>query len=203
MAMKPLSKRELDEFFQVYRDAFPEWEADAPYALSRSRGPITQVIGFESLSYGAYRPTCGVVVVGPPDGGSTLLPQMLDVKHRQIERRQHQSEWPKILRAIEDQFVPDVRRPLDVADVLSLAEKEASGGVANLRYLNGLAVLSVYAGHDDRAIKWCDRAEASSSRVRRTSWPDWMVKQVAFARELREAIRTGRANELLTRAPDR
>ena len=39
--------------------------------------------------------------------------QMRDVKHRQVERRQHATEWPKVLKAIEEQF-PDRRFPIVV-----------------------------------------------------------------------------------------
>lgn len=202
MPMKPLTKKELKEYFQVYRDAFAEWEADVPYSLTRTCGPITQVIGFQSLSYGAYRPMCGVEVTGPPDGGSSVLPQMLDVKHRQVERRQHATEWPKVLRAIEEQFVPDVRKPLDVVEVLQLAEEEAEKG-ANGRYFNGVAALSAFVGQDDRAIEWCNRAEASFNEFGQAMpCPDWMLKQAAFSRNLREAIQSGRGKEFLAMASD-
>jgi hypothetical protein len=204
MSMKPLSKKELKEYFQVYREAFPDWDVKHQVMLTRSAGPISQHIPFQSLSYGAYRPECMVDVVGPPDGGATLLHQMLDVKHRQVERRQHSTEWPKVLKAIEEQFVPDVRRPLEVAEVLRLAEEEAlRDGISNERYLNGLATLNVHLGHDDRAVEWRDRAEASFKEfAEATPPPEWMLKQVEFARQLRDAIREGRGSEFLAETGD-
>lgn len=202
MPMKPLAKTELKEYFQVYRDAFPEWEADVPYSLSRTCGPITQTIGFQNLSYGAYRPSCGVRVIGPPDEGSELLPQLLDVKHREVSRREHSEKWPKVLQAIEEQFVPDVRKPLDIAEVLELAEEEAEKG-ANGRYLSGVAALCTYVGQDDRAIEWCNRAEASINEFGHAMpCPDWMLKQVDFACSLREAIRSGHGKKFLAMASD-
>lgn len=204
MSVKSLTKKELEEYFRVYREAFPDWDADAPYALQRTCGPITQTIGFQSLSYGAYRPSCGVRVVGPPDGGSSVLPQMLDVKHREVRRREHVEKWPKVLRAIEEQFVPDVRKPLDIAEVLRLAEKSAErDGRFKTRESNGLATLNVHLGHDDRAIEWCDRAEASFKEfAEATPPPDWMLKQIEFTRQLRDAIREGRGREFLASVAD-
>ncbi|MDX1961726.1 MAG: hypothetical protein SFX18_01150 [Pirellulales bacterium] len=202
MSMKPLTKNELREYFQVYRDAFPEWEADVPYSLSRTCGPITQVIGFQNLSYGAYRLMCGVEVSGPPDGGSFVLPQMLDVKHRNIERRQHLTKWPKVLRAIEEQIVPDVRMPLEIVEVFQLAEEEAERG-ANGRYLNGVAALSVYVGQYDRAIEWCNQAEASFSEFEKAiPCPEWMLIQRDFTNRLREAIKNGTGLEFLAITSD-
>ena len=197
MPMKSLTKKELKEYFQVYRDAFPDWEVDEPYSLSRTCGPIRQVIGFENLSYGAYRPSCVIEVAGPPDGGSSVLPQMLDVKHRQVERRQHATEWPKVLRAIEEQFTPRVREPMEIMEVFRLAEQEAEKG-ANGRYLNGVASLAVYVSQDDRALEWCNRAEANFIEFGKTTpSPDWMLKQVDFTHGLREAIQDGRGKEFL------
>ena len=130
------------------------------------------------------------------------MPQMLDVKHREVSRREHAEEWPKVLRAIEEQFVPDVRKPLDIVEVLQLAEEEASKG-ANGRYLNGVAALSAYVGQDDRAIEWCNRAEASFNEFgQATPCPDWMLKQADFTRSLREAIQNGRGKEFLAIASD-
>ena len=204
MPMKPLTKKELKEYFQVYRDAFPEWEADVPYALSRTCGPVTQVIGFQILSGGLYRPSCTIRVSGPLDQGWQLLPQMLDVKHREVSRREHAEKWPKVLKAIEEQFVPNVRKPLDVAEVLQIADKDAEqSGITNQQYLNGLAVLNSYKGRDDRAIEWCDRAEASFNEFAAAVPPaDWMLKQVEFTRQLREAIQGGRGKDFLTVASD-
>jgi hypothetical protein len=202
--MKPLTKKELREFFQVYQEAFPDWDVEHHVMLTRSAGPISQNIPFQSLSYGAYRPECMIDVAGPPDGGARLLHQMLDVEHRQVERRQHVTEWPKVLKAIEEQFVPDVRKPLDVGEVLRLAEEEAlRDRISNERYLNGLATLNVHVGRDDRAVEWCDRAESSFKEFADAMPPpDWMLKQVEFARRLRDAIREGRGRQFLDEARD-
>lgn len=204
MPMKPLTKKELKEYFQVFRDAFADWEVDAPYSLSRTCGPITQVIGFQSLSSGAYRPMCGVEVSGPPGGDTPLLPQMLDVKHREVSRREHAEKWPKVLKAIEQQFVPDVRKPLDIAEVLRLAEEHAErSGITNERYLVGLATLNAHLSHDDRAIEWCDRAEASIKEfAESTPLSEGMKKDSDFACHLREAIQSGRGKEFLAIASD-
>lgn len=202
MPIKPLTKKELAGYVQVYREAFPNWNIEHEAVLTRSVGPISQHIAFQSLRYGAYRPECNIHVAGPPDRGSRLLHQMLDVKHQAVEPRAHDSMWRSVLQAMEEQFAPDVRRPLDIAEVLRLAEQEVEGDHrVNVRICNGLATLNVYLGRGERAVEWCDHAEVSFQEfAEATPPPDWMLKQIEFARQLCDASRQGRAGEFLAEA---
>lgn len=197
MPIEPLTKKQLLGYFQVYRDAFPDWKVEHGVMLRRCSGPISQVIDFQSLRYGAYRPSCCIDVIGPPDHGSSLLHQFLDVKHREVEPRQHDTKWPLVLKAMEEQFVPNVRKPLDIAEVFRLAEEAAMrDGIENIRYLNGLATLSVHLGNMDRAIHWCNRAENWLNVIGRKP-VDWELNQAKFSRQLREAVQRGQGLEFL------
>lgn len=193
--MQELTKKELAAYFKVYRDAFPDWKVEHEVVLTRTAGPIAQFISFQGLSYGAYRPECMIDVYGPPDRGSRLLYQMLDVKHRQVERRQHATEWPKVLRAIKEQFVPDARKPLEIVEVLRLAEEEAEKG-ANVRYFNGVAMLNAYLERFDRAAEWCGRAVASLEPSG-DELVGWQRDQADFARQLNGAIEQGRGEQFV------
>lgn len=196
--MQELTKKELMAYFEVYRNAFPDWEVKHDVVLTRSLGPIAQNIAFQSLSYGAYRPECLIDVSGPPDLGSRLLHQMLDVKHRQVERRQHANEWPKVLQAIEEQFLPNVRKPLDIAEVVQLAEQGVvRDGTEKIRIMNGLATLNVHLSRNDRAIYWCNRGEQSLEAYG-SKLAGWQIAQAEFARNLRIAIEEERGLAFLS-----
>ncbi len=108
MSSDKLTKKERRELFQVYRDAFPDWEADVPYSLMRTCGPITQVLGFDTMSDGSYRFLCGIEVSGPPDDGSTLLPQLLKGRHSYVRRREHATMWQGVVRDMEEPFIPNL-----------------------------------------------------------------------------------------------
>jgi hypothetical protein len=197
MPLAPLTKKQLLGYFQVYRDAFPDWKVEHGVMLTRSLGPISQHIPFQNLQYGAYRPSCSIRVIGPPDGGSALLIQLLDVKHREVEPRQHDTKWPLVLKAMEEQFVPNIRKPLDMEEVVRLAEEEVGhDGVESIRECTGLATLNVHLRRFKKAIEWCDRAEASLGRIGREPVA-WELAQAQFASQLRGAIQNDRGLEFL------
>lgn len=194
--IKPLTKPQLISFFKDYREAFPEWSVEHDIVLSRAIGPVKQVIAFEALRSGAYRPSHSVRVAGPPDGGQLLF-QFLDVRHRAILPREHATQLPLVIKAMEEQFVPAVREPLDLARVLQLSEAQvARDGSENSVTFSSLAALSAYLGDSDRALMWCER---SNSRLTGTGreLADWESRLATFNQELREAIQTSRTREFL------
>ncbi len=94
--------------------------------------------------------------------------------------------------------------PIEIAEVLQLAEEHAErSGITNERYLVGLATLNAHQNHDDRAIEWCDRAEASIKEfAESTPLSEGTKKDAEFARHLREAIQSGRGKGFLAMASD-
>ncbi|HWA49608.1 MAG TPA: hypothetical protein VG742_15150 [Dongiaceae bacterium] len=194
--IKPLTKRQLIEYFQVYRDAFPEWAVEHDVVLVRTQGPVTQYISFEALRSGAYRPACSVEVAGPPNRVQMLF-RFLDIKHRQVLPREHPTMWPRVLKAMEEQFFPSIRRPLDVAEVLRLAEEEVQRDrIDNINFSAGLAVLNAHVGNTERALLWCEQAERQAAGRGPTA-ADWELQQVQFTRELREVFENGDRESLL------
>jgi hypothetical protein len=192
----PMTKKELLKYFKDYREAFPDWTVKDDVVLVRSTGPVEQQIGFENLRAGAYRPSCSVRILCAPPYTAILL-RWLDIKHRQILPREHSSKFTSVVNAMEEQFVPAIRRPLDTEEVLQLGEEEAvRDRIDNINHSIGLAALNAYLGRTERALSWCNRVrEQLADRGRPLA--DWETKQADFGEGLREAINSNRETSFL------
>lgn len=188
--IKPLTEAQLIGFFRDYREAFPEWSAEHDVVLTRSLGPIKQVIALEALRSGAYRPSHSIEVAGPPDRGQLLF-RYLDVRHREVLPREHSTKWPLVVKAMEEQFLPAVREPLDLAQVMYLGEEQVTrDGGENPVSFSSLAVLGAFLGNSDRALRWCDRSNSHLASLGREP-ADWESRLASFNQQLRQAIQTG------------
>lgn len=197
--IKRLTRAQLIEYFNVYRDAFPDWDVEHRVVLTRSLGPVKQFIALESLRSGAYRPSNSIDIVGPADG-SQILFMYLDVKHREVFPREHETKAPLVIKAMEEQFVPRVREPLDLRCVLQFAEEWHAGGeVGNANGFSGLATLNAYIGNRDRALWWCDRFDVLLASIGREP-ADWEERKAAYVERLREAIEVGHEQVFLQEA---
>lgn len=197
--IEPLTKTQLVEYFQVYRNAFPDWTVEHDVVLTRVHVPLRQSIDFQALRSGAYRPSCAItLLLRIPDGCAILDFQHLDVKHREVFPREHLSKWSLVLKAMEEQFVPPIRKPLDVMETLQLAEKQVKGHAEtiNINYSTGLAALNAYLGNAQRALYWCDQIENRAASLGR-GLGDWEVRKLQFTRDLRQAIELGIGREFL------
>lgn len=195
---RPLTKKEMKELFEPYRQAFPDWEVEHDVMLTRKHGPLRQAIDFQCLRYAAYRPAHSVdILINIPDGCS-LLHQYLDGKHQVVERRQHPTKWPEVLTAMEEQFRPSIRKPLDVAETLRLAEEEAERDrIDKINYSTGLAVLNAYVGNAERALYWCARVEERAANLGRPLG-DWEIRKREYSLALQQAIRAEQVHGFLT-----
>lgn len=194
--LKPLTKAELKKYFNEYRDAFPDWFVKHQMLLARRTGPIEQHIYFQSLRWGAYRPSCSIHVDGPGIGFQ-LLNRMLDVKHREVRPIEHVKKFPLVLEAMQQQFVPSVQKPLDVEEVARLAEQDVIDGRAGkIPYLLAIMILCAYLKNYDRALYWHERVE-SNLVSQPYARPDYEMRHVQLSRQLNEAIRSGNPEPLL------
>lgn len=199
--IRPLTKAQLVGFFKDYRDAFPVWSVEHDVVLYRTLGPVKQIIAFEALRSGAYRPSHSIEVAGPPDGGQLLF-QYLDIHHREVLPREHAAKWPAVVKAMEEQFLPDVRVSLDLAGVLQLGEEQiARDGSENPISLSSLATLSARLGDSDRALKWCDRLNSRLASLGREP-ADWESRLASFNQRLRNSIQNERVREFLQKVDD-
>ena len=198
MAIKnrPLTKSQLVGYFQDYREAFPDWEVEHDVVLSRRQGPIKQMIGFQALRSGAYRTSCWVAVQGTIEH-CNVLNQWLDIKHRDILPHEHLAKRPLVLRAMEEQFLPSICKPLDIGEVLQLAEEEVIRDKINkTNYSVALAALNAHVGNFDRAMWWCDQVPVQLANLGREP-ADWERVHEGYAKQLREAILCGRVGPFL------
>lgn len=181
----PISKVQLTNVVKHYATVFPGWEMFAGVGFFRTEGPIRQQIGFEALPSGAYRPSCGIRALPLPT--ARMLFRHLDVRHRQVLFRQHESRWKDIVAAMEQQFMPAIRKPIDLEEVAELCEREARNATNDLAML---AILYAWLGRKDEAIRCCESLEhapppALAPRL------DWETRHIEFSRALAKAISTG------------
>jgi hypothetical protein len=188
---RPLNKRQLAEIVDYYATAFAGWDLINGEVFARAQGPIVQHLGFEPLRYAAYRPWSAIGTLPLPT--VRMLHQMLDVKHRQIEMRAHPTRWTSVVEAIEQQFYPSVRKPLNLEEVKGRCEQSARESTNDLCML---AILSAYLGNKEQALSYCDRIQTSPLPTLAPRL-DWEQRHKEFGRQLRQAIEAGTERQFL------
>jgi hypothetical protein len=190
---KPMTEKQLRDVVAQYFGEFPDWTMSGGVAFVRESGPIQQMIWFQKMSYAAYRPTHVVRVL--PISLPRMLTQDLDVRHRETRYGLHEREWLGVVRAMEQQFKPDIRRPLDVADVLLLCEKEARNTANDLLML---AILYAWLGRKAEAHDCCEKLQVTPPPTL-APIPEWEASMRSFGRELAMAMEQGTERLLLER----
>ena len=189
----PMTKAQLKAVIADYAARFPSWElVHDGQAFVRKSGPIQQMIWFQKMSSAAYRPThvINTTVLPMP----RMLSQMLDVKHREVEYRLHEEKIENTLVAMEQQFRPGVRKPLDLEEVLALCEAEARPDSTNDRTM--LAILYAWLDYRTEALNACDRMQFCPMPTL-APMPEWEEAMRAFGRDLSKAVEAGTAREFL------
>jgi hypothetical protein len=189
-----MTNKELKEIVADYAAAFPGWSQFKGTAIVRERGPIQQMIWFEALSTGDYRPNHAVNTLAL--GMVGMLPQMLDVQHRQATLRQHQSKRDGIIVAMEQQFKPSIRKLLDIAEIAELCELEAQERTNDLAML---AILYAWLGRNSESLRCCRRMQACEPPALAPVFK-WEEQMKAFGRSLAKAVEAGSAREFLDAA---
>jgi hypothetical protein len=189
-----LTVTELRSIIEFYHAYFPAWKVIQRSTLVREDSPVVQGITFERLSGGEYRPTGHIhVLVVPTDYWFLELPQDLNIKLRQINRRQHPELRDRVVEAIRAEFVPSVDRPLVAEEVLELYEERAHP-TAPEAY--SLAALNAYLGHAERARYWCSRFTELVNNLGRP-WQDFDYQRRAFLDQLEKWLDAGDARQQL------
>jgi hypothetical protein len=199
--IKALTKSQLERYFADYRSAFPDWAVEDGLVLVRSKWPIVQRLAFQALRSGAYRPSCSVETTIAP--AIRILPQLLDIKHRDIRPLGHASRWRGVVAAMEEQFRPAIRKPLDAQSVLRLAEEAvARDKIENVNEFSVIAALNAFEGDMDRALVWCARVEGWMQAAGPGA-PGWALERAGYTRELRKAIEAGQVKKFFDRVSKR
>jgi hypothetical protein len=190
----PLTKRQFAEIVHCYATVFPGWDLINGQVFARTHGPIVQYVGIETLCSGAYRPWSGIRCLPLPT--VRMLHQHLDVKHRQVSLREHPSKWKGVLAAMEQQFRPSIRKPLDLREVKGLCEREARESTNDLCML---AILNTYLDEKEQALSHCERMQTLPPPTLAPRL-DWEERHKEFGRQLRHAIEAGNERQFLDAA---
>lgn len=191
---KPLTNKQLGDVVDQYASMFPDWQVFGRVGFFRTRGPVRQQIGFEALRTGAYRPAHTIVALPLPTSG--MLHQDLDIRNRQIYLRHHASRWLDVVAAMEAQFRPDVRKPLDLEEVTDLCEHQARNSTNDLAML---AILYAWLGRKIEAIHCCEKM-ADAPMPTLAPVPEWQRDRIAFGQELVRQIHAGTDRQFLDAA---
>ncbi|MEO7172781.1 hypothetical protein [Flavobacterium sp.] len=198
----PMSKGQLKTVVSEYAARFPEWAVFVDgTAFVRRSGPIQQMIWFQKMSSAAYRPTHGISSLALPDAHIRMLSQVLDVKHREVEHRWHDRKFADTLAAMEQQFRPDIRKPLDIAEVLALCEAEAAAMPDTTNNMAMLAILNAWLGREAEALDCCERMQRCPL-PKLAPMPEWEEAMRVFGRNLVKAVHAGSAREVLEAATE-
>ena len=196
----PITKAQLKDVVAQYATQFPEWVMFVDgTAFIRKQGPVQQMIWFQKMSSAAYRPTH--VINTPVVPQPRMLHQILDVKHREVEHRWHERKFADTLAAMEQQFRPDIRNPLDIAEVLALCEVEAQSMPDTTNNMTMLAILSAWLRRDRDALAYCERMQ-KCPLPKLAPMPEWEEAMRAFGRDLARAVEVGTAREFLETAAE-
>lgn len=199
----PMTKGQLKTVVSEYAARFPEWTIFVDgTAFVRRSGPIQQMIWFQKMSSAAYRPTHGIGSLVLPEAHIRMLPQVLDVRHREVEHRWHDRKFTDTLAAMEEQFRPDIRKPLDVSDVLALCEAEAAVMPDTTNNMTMLAILYAWLGRDTQALECCERMQ-HCPLPKLAPMPEWEEVMRTFGRNLAKAAQAGSAREFLKAAVEK
>jgi hypothetical protein len=191
---RPLTNKQLFEIVACYAAEFSDWKIINKQVFARICGPIVQHIGFETLRSGAYRPWSALGCLPLPN--ISMFYQLLDVKHRVVLIYEHTTKWRGIINAMEQQFQPPIRRPLDLREVKVLCEQEARGCTNDLCML---AVLHGYLGEAEKALSCCERMQlvGPSALAPRQHWEQ---RHREFGRRLQQEIEAGNERRFLDTA---
>lgn len=198
---RALTKPQLKAVVADYAAAFPDWSlVHDGFAFVRRFGPVEQKIWFQKMSGGSYRPShvINTTALLQP----AMLHQILDIKHREVDYLWHERKFADTLRAMEQQFRPDIRKPLDIAEVLSLCKAEAWCIPDTTNNMAMLAILYAWLGHKAKALNCCERLQCCPL-PEQPPIPEWEVAKRAFGRDLAKAVEAGKAREFLEAAAGR
>lgn len=189
----PITNAQLKAIVADYASAFSEWSLlPEGTGVVRSFGPLQQMIWFQKMSSAAYRPTHVMNTTVSPI--PRMLHQLLDVKHREIEVARHEHKLPEVVAAMEQQFRPAIRKPLNIAEVLELCEVESRRD--SLNDLVILAVLYAWLERKAEALDCCSRMQLCPL-PKLAPVPEWEVVMRAFGGQLADAVESGNGRSFL------
>lgn len=200
MSSKGPRLQRLMEIANDYATAFPDWSFYRNahfFGLWRSSGPIRQNIWFGVKSDGEYRLSHDVtsfiptlILIGDQMPWVGMLTQFLSIRDRlqSISSDKHPARWRDAVAAMEREFTPSVRNPLDLVEVAELCATEVR--TWNHNNLTMMAILHVWLGKRDEARQHCIRLQTLEMPAN-AEMHDWVREMKAFGLDLLRAIEAG------------
>ncbi len=195
-----LSKAKLAEIARDYAAAFPGWTLyadDHCIKLWREEMPLCQNLWFDA-SESRYRilhdvtvPMPCLVAIGWPAPCVGMLSEFLGRPGSHlssIRASEHGRRWRDAVAEMERDFRPDIRKPLDIAEVAQLCAPLERRDVQNDLVM--MAVLYAWLGERDEAKRRCIRMQSLPSPDQ-ADMIDWDKALKAFALDLLKAIDAG------------
>lgn len=206
---KALSRKQGDQFLQDYATAFPDWSryADESFlGLWRSCGPARQNIWLNATSVGTYRLFHDVSIFVPPLRAGNdqkpwvgMLPQLMGqqigARLQDIRASEHATRWREAVQAIESQFRPEIRKPLDLAEITSLCETEEREWSQNDLLM--MAILYAWQGERDKARQRCIRLQSVPAPHEVPEMVRWHHELLGFGMSLLKAVEAGMERQFL------
>jgi hypothetical protein len=188
--MARITTKQLKEVVADYAATFEGWRSFQGTAFVREHGPVQQMVWFDTPSTGQYRAIC--VISASMLEWVRMPAQWLDLRHRPT-LKQHPGRKAEIATAMEQQFRPSIRHPIDIVEVLRLCESEARETVNDWAML---AILNAWLGRQDQALSYCSRVQSGSPLVVTPLDPE--IK--SFCDSLAGAVTRGTAPDFLQSA---
>ena len=186
-----IKKKQLKEFVKDYYKLFKGWILIDSITFARYNTLVEQMVWFDRLSGGRYRPTLTISTCLDPVSG--LFHQHLKGKCHTISPLEHPLKYSNALDAMEEQFLPSIKQSLVLKEVLTLSE-DSFNKQSNMAV--GLAVLNAYVGNNNRAIELCESVPCLVEKMGRPP-ADWEIEQIEFSKKLIEETGKGFAKQFI------
>ena len=192
-----------------YASEFRDWSRyrDAFFlGLWRPCGPVRQNIWLGKTSIGTYRLSHDISIFIPTLKACgqqmpwiAMLPhlmgQQVGSRLQDILATEHSTRWRQAVSAIEQEFRPDIRKPLDLIEITSLCEAEEREWSQNDLVM--MAILFAWQDECDKARQRCIRLQSIPVPSEVPEMVDWHHQMLAFGMELLNAVEAGAHIEYL------
>ena len=149
ISIKPMTKAELRPYVAEYESQFQGWSKRDLQGYYRVSAPFAQLVWFENLRSGAYRPVMTVSILVLNRGAT--LHQFLEHPHREVLPRDHRSRYESVCGAMKAEFRPPITTDFDTEEAMQLFVNQSTERILDL---SSLASLFAYRGdlgpHPDR-----------------------------------------------------
>jgi hypothetical protein len=173
VSIKPMTKAELRPYVAEYASQFQGWSKRDLQGYYRISAPFAQLVWFENLRSGAYRPvmTVSILVL---NGGATRH-EFLDHPYREVLPRDHRSRFEGVCGAMKEKFRPAITTDFDTVEAMQLFVNQSTERILDI---SSLAALFAYRGDLIRAKEMIAKVlTIAKTKVNLWDWEHSLVHQ--------------------------